>query len=230
MKTESKARIWLRHYKWYLLIALFFAVVITVMAVQTCTRQDYDMTVMYAGPAVIPDGKDAEIERIFSQICPDNDGDGTSEVLFYDLLIMSQEEINSAYDKGHSSSAMNAGTIQNAKDAFQLNILADEHFVMLLSPERYEVMRSNGALEPLTALGLSAVGTDGYAVKFADTDLARMYPAFSVIPEDTVLCFKRISDVNATDKKTLDRRADAIAYFTALVNHKAPEGFVFPGE
>jgi hypothetical protein len=230
METESKARIWLRHYKWYLLIALFFVVVITVMAVQTCTREEYDASVMYAGPAIIPDGKDAEIEAILAKVCKDNDGNGKVDVLFYDLLIMSQEELNAAYDKGHSSSAINAGSIQNAKDAFQLNILADEHFVMLLSPERYNVMVENGALEKLSDLGVSAPSYSEYAIRFADTDLARMYPAFSVIPGDTLLCFKRISDVNADDKRVLEKREDAIEYFGAIVAFKAPDGFVFQGE
>lgn len=227
MEAKEKALLWLGHYKWYILIILFFVVFITIMTAQMCTREEYDISVMYAGPAVVADSQNAALEDALGRLASDTDGDGKSEAVFYDLIIMTEDELKKAYDKGHSTSAINAVSIQDAKDAFQLNILSDDHFVLMLSPERYEVMLENGALEKLSDIGVTAQDRySEYAVRLRDLDFVKFYTAFSVLPEDTLLCFKRISDVNADKKKVLDRRENAIEYIKSLTEYRLPEGVI----
>ena len=227
----DKVKLWLGHYKWYILIALFFVIFITIMAVQTCSRDEHDISVMYAGPAVVADTQNAAIETALGKLAEDIDGDGKVEALFYDLIVMNRDELTAAYGKGHSTSSINEDTVQQAKDAFQLNILSDDHFVMMLSPERYDVMIENGALERFDDIGVAAdVRYSDYAVKLSDLDFARFYTAFSVLPDDTLVCFKRISEVNADKKKVLERRADSIEFLKTLVEYKLPKGVIVQGE
>ena len=47
------------HYKWHSLIALFFVLVITVCSVQMCTREEYDIHILYAGPDDVKKTADA---------------------------------------------------------------------------------------------------------------------------------------------------------------------------
>lgn len=230
-KKTDKLKLWLGHYKWYILIALFFVIFITVMTVQTCSRDEHDISIMYAGPAVIADSQNAAIETALGKLAKDTDGDGKTEALFYDLIIMDRNELTAAYDKGHSTSSINEDTVQQAKDAFQLNLLSDDHFVLMLSPERYALMVENGALEKLDDIGItSGARYSEYAVRLKDLDFARFYTAFSVLPDDTLVCFKHISEVNADKKKVLERRQDSIEFLKALAEYKLPEGVIVQGE
>jgi len=228
--TAEKLRLWLGHYKWHILIALFFTVVITVMTVQMCTRDEHDISVMYAGPAVITDSQNAAIESALGKLVKDNDGDGKVEALLYDLVIMSDTELSAAYDKGYSTSALNADTIREAKDAFQMNILSDDNFLLMLSPERYNVMLENGALERLDDIGVGGVRYSDYAVRLCDIEFARFYTAFSVFPKVTLICFKRISEVNADKQKVILRRKQSIELFSELLAFKVPDGVIIGGQ
>jgi len=228
--TAEKLRLWLGHYKWHILIALFFTVVITVMTVQMCTRDEHDISVMYAGPAVITDSQNAAIENALGKLVKDNDGDGKVEALLHDLVIMSDTELSAAYDKGYSTSTLNSDTIREAKDAFQMNVLSDDHLVLFLSPERYNVMLENGALERLDDIGVGGDRYSDYAVRLADIEFARFYTAFSAFPDDTLVCFKRISEVNADKAKVLAYREQSVELLRALVDYKLPEGAIISGQ
>jgi hypothetical protein len=207
---------------------MFFVIAIAVMCRQMLRREEYDVSVMYAGPKVIADTQNAEIEDALAKITNDNDGDGEREALFYDLIIMTDSELSEAYEKGFSTSAINNDTVQGAKDAFQLNILSDDHFVLMLSPERYTLMLENGGLERLDDLGaeLNAHKFSDYAIKLSDIEFAQFYTAFSVLPDDTLVCFKKISEVNSEKKKVLERREKSIEFFAELVNYRVPNGII----
>ena len=43
------------HYKWHTLIVAFFVIMLTVMGVQMCSREDNDIYIIYAGPELISD-------------------------------------------------------------------------------------------------------------------------------------------------------------------------------
>ena len=43
------------HYKWHTVAALFLAIVIIVCSLQTCSKESYDVEIMYAGPKNLND-------------------------------------------------------------------------------------------------------------------------------------------------------------------------------
>ena len=43
------------HYKWHSIVALFLVVVLTVTLVQACSKETFDVEVMYAGPKNLND-------------------------------------------------------------------------------------------------------------------------------------------------------------------------------
>ena len=51
-----------------------------------------------------------------------------------------------------------------------------------------------------------------------------------MLPDDTLVCFKHISEVNADKKKVLERRQDSIEFLKALTEYKLPEGVIVQGE
>lgn len=227
----EKFKQFISHYKWYLLIIVFFTIVISVMIAQMLTRDEYDVSVMYAGPAILADSHNAQIEKALGKLAEDTDGDGKKEAVLYDLVIMTEKEIQEAHEKGYSSSSLNFDTVQDAREAFQLNILSDDHFVLLLSPEQYSIMKSNNALEKLSDIGITTqAGSDEYCVRFKDTSFARFYPCFAVIPDDTVLCFKKMSEVNENKKKIIKRRQVSVEYIKSMLAFELPEGAVLAGD
>ncbi len=213
---KTKVQVFFLYYKWYILIALFFVVFITVMTVQMCTRDEYDISVMYAGNAILSDGDSAKMENALESI-----GEKDEKAVLYELVIMSDAELSAAYDRGHSTSAINFEKVRKNREMFALNIMSDEYFILLLSPECYNIIMTSSALEKLADIGVNVPAEQlhsEYAIKFNTLAYAKHYTAFSPLPEDTLLCFKKISEMNASDKNKLKKREHDIALLSKMVN------------
>lgn len=228
-KLKDKAVLLLGHYKWHIAIVLFFTVVITIMTVQMCHKEKYDVSVMYAGDSVLGGNQSIAIQSALSNLATDVDGDGEVKPLFYSLIIMTDEELLRAYDNGASTSTLNKDVILKDTDAFNANIMSDEYVLLMLSPERYEIMSSNGALESLDALGIDLTSCEKvgeYGVLLHSIDFTKGFSAFSALSEDTVVCVKRLSELHQGKAKYEARRTEAVALFKALVEYKLPEGIM----
>ena len=83
-------------------------------------------------------------------------------------------------------------------------------------------MESNGTLERLDDIGVAAkreLRYSEYALNLHSLEYAKFYTAFSVLPQDTLLCFKKISEINADNEEKVEKRAHDIAFFKKLVDY-----------
>ncbi len=229
---KTKVQVFFTYYKWYILIALFFVVFITVMTVQMCTKEEYDISVMYAGNSVISDKDGAAVERSLGKLGKD----GESSVL-YELFIMSDEELNrvrsmtdeeffEVYGKDRSLVGMNYDSIPENKKTLAAQMFLDEYFVLLLSPDCYNIL-ANGKtqyLEKLTDIGINALPEQLYserAIELHSLEFAKVHSAFSAFPDDTLVCFKKISQSGKKDDKRLEKRKHDIAILSNMVSYSA---------
>ena len=214
---KSKAKTFFTYYKWYILIALFFVVTITIMTVQMCSKEEYDISVMYAGNTILSDNASASIEHAMEAL-----GDEDEKAVLYELIIMNDEEIGKAYEKGYTSASVSPEKVRKHREALAMNVMSDEYFLLMLSPECYEIMKTNNALERLDDIGVVVGGkakVDEYSLKLKALDFAKANKVFAVLPDDTVVCFKKISEMNADKKKKQAKRTHDIEILKRMVSY-----------
>jgi hypothetical protein len=215
---KTRLQTFVSYYKWYILIALFFVAVIGIMLAQMLTKDEYDITLMYAGNAIFGDKQSADMENAVAGL-----GKEGEKALLYELVIMNDEELEKAYESGLSSTGINSSTIRKNRENLAINVMSDQYFILLLSPDCYATMQGNGTLEKISELGVDLSGADmhsEYAIRFKSLAFAKRYTAFSVLPDDTLLCFKRISDFGAAKKDKQEKREHDIGIFKRMVEYK----------
>ena len=67
------------HYKWHTIIGVFLAIVLVVCSLQMCSKEAYDIELMYAGPYNLSQQEVFDIQASFSAVTPDNDENGESQ-------------------------------------------------------------------------------------------------------------------------------------------------------
>lgn len=214
---KSKAQTFFAYYKWYILIALFFVVTIAVMVAQMLTREEYDISVMYAGNTILSDTASAQMELAFETLGEDNES-----AVLYELIVMNDEEIGKAYEKGYTSASISPEIVRKNKEALASNVMTDEYFILMLSPDCYKIMKDNNTLERLddigVAVGIDEIRADEYSVKLHSLAFVQNHSAFSALPVDTVVCFKKISEMNSGREEKTEKRAHDIEYFKKMVS------------
>ena len=225
------------HYKWHTLIVLFFAVSLTIMGIQMCSRDEHDIHIIYAGPNIISEEKHGKIEEAFSQLMPrDYDEDGVKSIDFMDLILMDSEEMKKAYDNNVSQYFLNEATVEQAKETLSVQAMAGDYVIFLIDKDWYADLHKAGAFQPfeqLTSLGITlpegARKYDECAYYLNSLDFAKFFNCFDDFPADTLFCIRRMSTTTVTTKRNeeiklmYDRHLD---YYNSVVGFKLPEGWV----
>ena len=232
-KVKSKIENFFYHYKWHTLIALFFTFVITIMAVQMCTRDDYDISVMYAGPEIISDGENAAVEKVLLQLV--NNGAAEKDIkdraVLYDLLVLNDEQLGEIYEQ--YGATVSSQTVTKNRETFYYQVLSDEFFLLFLSPECYTTYRQQDCIVPLNYMGVNEMAIyadryDDYAFRISDLDLAKFYTAFNAFPPDTLVCIKRVNTMNKGNGAELQKTH--IELYKKMLAFELPADFVPPQE
>lgn len=190
------------HYKWTVIIAGFFIVFFAICIVQLMTREKIDVYVMYAGPTVLSHQTIKDCESAFRQVMSDDyNGDGEKGVQFLDLTLMTDEQVaaakKAAEEDGEGALVINPQTLSETKTRFNNEIFGGESVICLLDPAWFEYVKEGSGFLPLSeALGYTPEGAiDEYGIYLHDTDFGNFFSCFDYLPEDTVLCFRRMTTV-----------------------------------
>ena len=189
------------HYKWHTVIALFLVIAIIVCCFQTCSKEPYDVEIMYAGPKNLNDKQTViDIGNAFAGFATDQNGDGkvVARLVAY--------WVDERYYGGESEELSEADVAYFAKnsltneEAYHDEIKAGNLSICLVSPYLfYQVHKEGGFMridELLPSLDESVyrVGDDGsvnhYAVVLKKTPLGSL-AGLSTLPDDTILCLRK---------------------------------------
>ena len=194
--SSSKFLRWLDnfwyHYKWQTIGIAFALIVVLVCVLQTCSKEAYDIKMVYAGSASLTGEEASGVDQLMDLTVPrdfDKDGEKNSALLRH--TIYSKEQIE-ALEKQQIS--INRQYNSDEYDSFYSEIMAGTAAIYFLEPWIYEELKSNrdGAyLRPLSeVLEETPEGAldDGYGIRLGDTELYRKYKVLQVLPEDTVVC------------------------------------------
>ncbi|MBP3606002.1 MAG: hypothetical protein J6J66_05345 [Clostridia bacterium] len=204
------------HYKWHSLIALFVVFALVICSVQLCTREEYDLHIVYAGPDDIrmtaSEGL-SEYRVLYSslKLCVE-DFDENGEIVpnFQTLFLPSEAEIEAINQQNREEKnglevQMNV-VIENAEQLDAMMLISD-YYLCFLSEANYLTYRdrAEGFFVPLAPyVGTAAVtyyeGADN-AVYLSSTALASL-PGFEDLDGSTLICLRSVSEV----AKRADRR------------------------
>lgn len=192
------------HYKWHTIIALFLVVVLLVCCLQTCTKEPYDVEIMYAGPKNLNDKQTVlDIQNAFAGFSTDKNGDGVKTVRLVSYWVNEKyyggddaedEAINGA------DVAYFASTSYTNEKAYHDEIMAGNLSICLVSPYLFYQVHKEGGFMRIDEIfpdiddSYYHVSEEGvvnhYAIRLSKTPLYEL-PGLSTLPEDTILCLRK---------------------------------------
>lgn len=228
IRIDSKFLRWLDnywyHYKWHTIIGAFAVIVLAIMISQFATQEEYDLTLLYAGPYEFGSEEIDGVMAAAGTVLPSDvngDGERTTELVM--LGIMSAEQMT-AYKEEHPNAVINTYLISQELQKFDNLTLAGEYSVMLLDPYLYARIREADGFMPLSEVfgELPECAADEYSVRLCDTGMGAAFEVFGGLPEDTLVCLRRKSTLTAfMSQKSAESRYEAYTeFFKAIVNYK----------
>ncbi len=224
------------HYKWHVIIGLFVAVLLFVGITQLLDKEKIDVSVMYAGPAVINGDIYTEVSDSLSQLLEtDVNGDGKKTVYLYPFTYMSDAQVEAEMkkweDEGIHDVSFDKQANEQAHSNFNNMVFTGECGVMFLDESLFKQVKDAGGLVTLeSVLGEAPEGAlDEYGIRLSEVDAYEFLDILHVMPEDTVLCLRGPSTVGGvfSSKKEATKIFEANkSYFIDIMSFKLPEGYV----
>lgn len=193
------------HYKWYVIVILFFVVTFAICFAQCATNDQSDVSVLIAGPGVLSAEEKSALIAAMNELLPrDFNENGKKTTALFSFVNYTEAELQAAYDKAIAENPDEDVTVAATAYINQLRsvsnsdlsnystaVSAGECAILVVSESLYEKLRDGGRLEPLeNVLTKDSVPVhDGYAVRLTDTVLYTHYDAAKALPEGLLLCF-----------------------------------------
>lgn len=221
------------HHKWKTIAVVFVAVVLFVCVAQMNARETPDVYVLYAGPYGFAQNEVFQIRDAIRQVMDDYNGDGERGIAMTDFFYLNADQIQAAQEEAAADGAtFYMDVVENSRtlERFELEIFSGESVVCMLDPGLYEQVKGAGGLMPLAEIfdTIPETALDEYGIRLADTEFARYFTSMQVLPEDSVLCIRRVSTMAAFkgQKKTEQMHTYHVSLFRSIVNFTFPEGYV----
>ena len=207
------------HYKWHTVVAAFLVLVITVCSLQMCKKDEYDGFVMYAGAGEISksssDGDISDYAKSLSSLkgyFSDTDESGSVGVSYLTLFLPSEDELREL--ESRDDYYVDYSMISNSSEVFKDNMRYSTYYLVFLSEDWYfeYAEKSEGYFESLENFQLSdsANVAGEYGVYLSSLPIYAK-DGISSLPENTVVCLRRLSAVAST----FDKRENEKAYSSA---------------
>ncbi|MBQ5390437.1 MAG: hypothetical protein IIU58_05970 [Clostridia bacterium] len=224
------------HHKWKVIVISFIVITLLVCTVQTCSRVESDIYIMYAGPYKFGQTDARNFESAFSAILPDRNGDGRTLAELVDMYILSDEQITGELEKMTAQGeapVVNYQMFASNREAFDQQILAGDTVICLLDPHLYNsvfVLDDNGEKQsgfmPLAeVLGYTPeYAVDAYSVRIGDTPMGKYFTVLQGLDEDTRLCVRQLSSFSFLkgQQRTEKYHAYCLDVFRAIFDFVAP--------
>ena len=196
-------------------IVAFLLVAAVILTVQGLNKTDYEMYLMYCGPAY------AASSAIYGNIVESaanacRDGDYAPEVAFSTIVYVSDELADYYIKEGiEYNGAYNAEALQN----FDYALAAGEYCILLLDRSLYDDTKHLNVFVPLADLDIDTeYAYDEYALELSKLPLGDK-KGFDSLPEDTVLVLRKksfIQSLFANKKQIIERYEAQVDFFIAL--------------
>lgn len=207
----QKIRKWLEnywyHYKWTTIVVAFLLVVLGIGIFQMATKEEYDLNILYTGPAMLTAEQKRDLSTAFTSVMSgDFNEDGVESVLINDITILSDEQIAEKEAEAKAESDSLYYDYKNREDAISrvsTLITTGETVICLMDEYMYKKYASQDAFLPLEdALGAKPeYALDDCSVYLSDTPFGQYFSACMALPADTILCIRKPSVISGGNKE-----------------------------
>ncbi len=224
------------HHKWKVIITAFFVIVFGICTYQIATREVPDVYIMYAGPEYMSAGDVIGFKSAMREVMEDYNEDGEKGMTLITLTCVSEEKLEKLKAEAEAASEDfyidMAANSQNNKQ-FGMEIFAGEAVICLLDPSLYESVHEEGGFVKLSTIfseeelsGLELYDESG--VYLHSLNFGKYYSAMKDLPEDTVLCIRKVSTISVfKGKKKYEKLHEQhVDMFRSIVLFRYPEGYV----
>ena len=192
------------HYKWHSIIALFLVFTIVICSLQMCSKESYDVHILYSGNHEInrhgEGGNIPEYSAMLSSLeraASDFDENGEIKVTLKDLFMLSDEEIKKI-ENGDKEYEVNYALINENKEILRDTVMYSSYYACLISPAVYEQYKTIDGVEifaPLNQLVNDGVTVEYYSESAVYLSSTAFYslPGISSLPADTLVVLKNPS-------------------------------------
>ncbi len=204
------------HYKWHSLIALFFILVTVVCSVQMCTREKYDIHILYAGPNDIKKTSEeglSDYRILYASLklaVEDFDENGEVNPNLQTLFLPSAkeiEEINASLPTGYE---VQTQVVTENGDQFNSLMILSDYYLCILSEANYLAYRDRAdgffvSLAPYAEDAAVAYYDERKEAVYLNSLAFGKLPGCEDLDEKTVICLRSVSEV----AKRADRKGSA---------------------
>lgn len=222
--SEKLSNFWY-YYKWHTLVVLFAVIVAVVLVVQCCSREKYDIYILYAGDKAISnsssDGDVPERTKFinsFGKVCDDFDGDGKVSVAFKSLYNPDADELARREAEGLE---IPSSLIQQDRETLSTLIAQSDYYLLFLDYAVFEELAQSTAMidavdgylpQDFGAAVVRVNNSSGVYLK--DTGFYEM-EGIRDLPSDTVICIKHTGAFASDADK--EKKNDAVAVFKKIL-------------
>lgn len=212
------------HYKIHTIIGAIALITLIICTVQFIGREKHDFRLLYAGPQVIAVQDLVYMEKAVAEVADDFDGNGEVVIAFDDIVMLSPEEREAAAEAG---AVFNGEFLNTSMTEYYQQIVGGDAVVCLLSPYMYGIVNEANGFIPLSEIfdTIPDAAYDKCGIVLAKTDFGQYFNGIDDLPEDTVLCVRRLSTMAKFKGEEKTRRAHEanVALFKAMVEFVAPD-------
>ena len=205
------------HYKWHTIITLFIVIVVTICTAQICSREKYDVYILYAGSADVrgtkTEGDISAYQTLYksvSEASEDFDGNGEVTPALETLYMLSDEErleleakFKEMKETGEGSYELNYVQLSENNTTFRDRITYSDYYVFLISEPLYKAYQTTDQGSPMFS-SLRGLVEEGVTVEFLDDSAVYLHSTefgklagLSDLPEDTLITLRSKSALSS---------------------------------
>lgn len=205
------------HYKWHTIFTLFVIVVVTICTVQICSREKYDVHILYAGSENVLNKKsenDASpyntLHKSINEAVEDFDKNGEVASTLEALYMLSDEErrqiekeLAEKKENGEGSYELNYVQLNENNNTFRDRITYSDYYVFLISEPIYKAYQRTEQDTPMFA-SLVGFAEDGVEVEYLDDSAVYLHstefgklPGLCDLPENTLITLRSRSALSS---------------------------------
>lgn len=185
------------HYKWHVIVIVFFVSVIALCVGQFVSKPKYDTNFAIGSWYRMSEDQKSDYAEVINHLLPeDYDGNGSKNVNIMVYQIYSNEDVEEEKKIAEAESEkyfFNTKYNTDEFNNFSQFTMTGECSVFLISPHLYATLSSAERLLPMTELYKDrelpqGVTEDGNGIYISQTDFYNYHPAVQVMPDDMILC------------------------------------------
>lgn len=207
---EKLDNFWYYH-KWKIIATVFVTFVLVVCIFQSCSREKYDVNVLYAGPyAYSGSEKEAVMGELTSALPRDFDGNGEKFVGLVAYNVMSKEQIEALKeqlknDPENEGLVLDTNYYTTENELYSSALMTGEYAVLLIDESLYQrLAEDEGRLRKLSDVfaEIPESAFSDYGIRFSETALYKKSEQLGKLPDSMVLCLLSPYVIGSTSNKT----------------------------